>query len=83
MKIKLYLTASLFLLSFVLAMPSLVHARTLSPKAETAMGDNYHNGKNGVKQDYKKAVYWYRHAAAQGYAAAAKKDIESGNIKLS
>ena len=34
------------------------------------LGKNYYDGKNGVNQDYAKAVEYYTRAAQQGHAAA-------------
>ena len=51
-------------------MPVPGYAKTLSAKAETALGDNYYNGTGGTKQDYAKAVYWFKKAAAQGSATS-------------
>ena len=70
MKIKHYLIFVSFLFSFIIFMPSLSHARTMTSKDEVARGDNYYYGRNGVKQDYAKAAYWFQKSAAQGDAAA-------------
>lgn len=40
---------------------------TGDPRTQNKLGRNYQNG-IGVSQNYKKAVYWYRKAADQGYA---------------
>lgn len=44
-------------------------ARTGNPDAETILGNLYLNGQ-GVSQNYVKADYWYKKAAAQGDAIA-------------
>lgn len=40
------------------------------PEAQYNWGVMYYSGKNEVKQDYKKALYWFNKAAEQEYAAA-------------
>jgi TPR repeat protein len=37
--------------------------------AQVSLGDCYRNGE-GVTQDYKQAVYWFRKATEQGYTKA-------------
>lgn len=43
---------------------------TFDPVKETEKGDDYYYGRNGVSQDYAKAVEHYRKAAEYGYAEA-------------
>jgi|GEM_PF-1692023 len=38
-----------------------------SPADQIAEGDRYYNG-DGIEKDFTQAVYWYKKAAAQGYA---------------
>jgi len=41
----------------------------VDPKIQTRLGNSYKTG-TGVSRNYKKAVYWYRKAAEQGFAVA-------------
>ena len=66
MKPKYYLIF-LFLLLLPAGVPAYsVHAKNLGAKAEKTIGLNYYYGRNGFKQNYYKAVYWYKKAATQG-----------------
>lgn len=40
------------------------------PEAQCNLGDAYHNGSDGVEQNYTQAIFWYRKAAEQDFAKA-------------
>ena len=70
MKIKRLIIVLLFvLLSAMIVAPSLSYGQTLTPRAEDNLGYAYQYG-HGVPQNYYTAVYWFKLAAAQGYATA-------------
>jgi hypothetical protein len=50
----------------------IVAAKTGDPLAQTAVGLLFYQGRNGVTQDYKQALFWLRKAADQGVYAAQK-----------
>ena len=73
MKLKYYLIILYLLLVPALAMAYSGHAKTLlSAKAEKTLGLKYYYGRNGVKQNYAKAIYWLKKSAAQGNPEARK-----------
>ena len=72
MKLKYYLIILLLLLLPTLALAYSVHAKNLGAKAEKTLGLDYYYGRNGVKQNYAKAIYWLKKSAAQGNPEARK-----------
>ena len=70
MKLKYYLIFLFLLLLPAGVLAYSVHAKNLGAKAEKTIGLNYYYGRNGFKQNYSKAVYWFRKAAAQRNAFA-------------
>ena len=52
------------------ALSSACYASSFTPAAEYKKGNAYTFGSDGLPQNYQKAAYWLRKAAAQGYAPA-------------
>src|SRR3990172_9429688 len=71
--LKLILTCSLLLLSFITPADDLsdlkAQAQAGDAEVQFTLGDRYENGEDKVR-DEKQAVYWYTRAAEQGHAVA-------------